>query len=284
MARGRMINTTVREDKRLNELSAEAALVYLMTIPHLDRDGIITGDAWLLFCDVCPLRRELATQIDGIVEEWRHAGLVVQYETDNGPALWFCGFAKNQQGMHYTREAPSKYAPPPSMVRTDSGLIESSDDCDAKPNPDELRTDSGPTPGEDQHQHQHQHQEEDQHQREAPPLAADDDGAAAQALIMELRANRFAYIDKDPKRLADNLISEFGSSSCLMALEKTAAKHLEQISNGQRGIMAPLAYMRSILSNGNGTGYSPAKNKVQQSMDAFDEFERLVAEKGIVIP
>jgi hypothetical protein len=44
MARGRFLSESVATDARLNGLSVEAELVYLMTIPHLDRDGLIEGD------------------------------------------------------------------------------------------------------------------------------------------------------------------------------------------------------------------------------------------------
>lgn len=114
----------------------------------------------------------------------------------------------------------------------------------------------------------------------SPPMAGDDDGNAAKGLIAELQARQFVYLDKHPQRLADNLLSEFGWDRCLAALETTAAKHLEQIHNSGRGIAAPLAYMRSVLVNGNGRGYTPAKSKAQQSMDAVDEYRAIAQKHG----
>lgn len=116
-------------------------------------------------------------------------------------------------------------------------------------------------------------------------MAGDDDGSAAKALIAELRNRRFMYVDSDSRRIADNLLSEYGMSACYMALEKTAAKHLQQINSGGRGIMAPLAYMQSILANGNNSnGYHPPPSKVEQSLKAVDEAFDLLEARGYQIP
>jgi len=155
MARGRFLSDSVAKDRRLNDLSVEAALVYLMTIPHLDRDGIIDGDAPVLWGTVCPRRRALLDLMDAIIAEWVACGLVVLYDTDNGGAIWFCGFQRNQQGMHYDREAKSKFPPPPGHIRTDACIIpepespsDTLDSDEPEPNPDKLWTNSGQSPAE----------------------------------------------------------------------------------------------------------------------------------------
>lgn len=119
MARGRFISESVAKDARLNSLSVEGQLVYLMTVPHLDRDGLIEGDPDVLWGIVCPKRRQFLDSMAMYIQEWAKAGLVLMYDTDNGPVLWFKGFAKNQQGMRYDREAPSKFPPPPSDMTPD---------------------------------------------------------------------------------------------------------------------------------------------------------------------
>lgn len=123
MARGRFISESVATDARLNSLSVEAELVYLMTIPHLDRDGLIDGDPNVLWGKVCPKRRQFLDTIAVYIQEWAKAGLVLMYDTDNGPVLWFKGFIKNQLGLRYDRETPSKFPPPPvqNEVRQLSG-------------------------------------------------------------------------------------------------------------------------------------------------------------------
>lgn len=89
MARGRMLNTTVANDLRLNELSLAAHCAYMMAIPHLDRDGIMPGHPKIVAGKVCPLRPELGAQMESIIAEWADAGLVIVYKTSNGPALYF---------------------------------------------------------------------------------------------------------------------------------------------------------------------------------------------------
>lgn len=115
MARGRFISESVATDARLNALSVEAQLVYLMAVPHLDRDGLISGDPDVLWGKVCPKRRQFIDHIAAYIQEWAKAGLVFMYDSDEGPVLWFRGFVKNQVGLRYERETPSKYPPPPNI-------------------------------------------------------------------------------------------------------------------------------------------------------------------------
>src|SRR5678815_1749341 len=107
MAHGRFISTTIAEDERLAKLSATAELIYLKTIPHLDRDGMITGKPGLLWAKVCPLREELFEDTRAIIEEWVALDLAIHFITDLGPVLFFPGFAKNNKLPHYERESPS---------------------------------------------------------------------------------------------------------------------------------------------------------------------------------
>lgn len=122
MARGRMINQSIATDKRLNLLSIEAQLVYLMAIPHLDRDGLILGESYMLASQVCPRRPELAAGMIDIIAEWIALGLVMQYEGKEDPILFFVGFSKNQGGLRYDRETPSQFPPPPGYRRIETGL------------------------------------------------------------------------------------------------------------------------------------------------------------------
>ena len=149
MARGRMLSQTLATDRKLNELSVEAELLYIKAIPHLDRDGLIMGDSMLLWAQVCPRRSELMAKMDGIVEEWLSSWLVIAYDDNGDIILFFPGFTKNQVGMRYDREAASRFGAPPGYVRTASGLVPAKPENTAQPNsgltPDELRTNSGVT-------------------------------------------------------------------------------------------------------------------------------------------
>lgn len=142
MARGRMINQSIATDKRLNSLSLEAHLVYMMTIPHLDRDGLVLGEPFVLASQVCPRRPELVALMEGIVGEWIAAELVIQYDGKEDPILFFAGFTKNQSGLRYDRETPSQFPPPPGYKRTNSGLLPD----DEHPEPTPSRHESGNPP------------------------------------------------------------------------------------------------------------------------------------------
>jgi hypothetical protein len=133
MAQGRFLSSSVAEDERLNSLSVEAQMMYLMTIPHLDRDGLINGNPSVLRGRVCPLREDFAPKMGKIIEEWVRSGLVLRYAAGDGTALWFKGFSKNNPLTHYHREKASKYPPPPGYTHGDKGIIplpkpDSSDD------------------------------------------------------------------------------------------------------------------------------------------------------------
>lgn len=157
MARGRFLNASIAADIALNSLSLEAHWLYMMTIPHLDRDGLIIADTYVLFGKVCPRRPELIGRIDDLLDEWIAAGLVTIYPTRKGKVAFFHGFVKNQQGMHYAREAASELDVPPGYCRTERGveLIQEEvntpperEPSDNKPTPDEVPTNSGLNPAE----------------------------------------------------------------------------------------------------------------------------------------
>jgi hypothetical protein len=159
-----MINATISEDTEFNELSVEAQLIYLRTIPHLDRDGLINGHPVVLWGKVAPLMQSLLPMMACIIDEMVNSGLVIRYQQGKTPILFFKGFSKNQSLTHYDREAPSTFTPPPGYYRTNKGLKPLDDDDKgigpapdepkkpspgaSGPTPDQLRTNSGPTPDE----------------------------------------------------------------------------------------------------------------------------------------
>lgn len=122
MADRRMLSTLVAEDEDLNRLSIEAHLLFLMIIPHLDRDGLITGHPRLLHSRATPLRTELIDRTGELIEELIRAGLIIRYDTSR-PTLFFPSFRRHQIGMHYEDEKPSKHPPPPGYTRSGAGLV-----------------------------------------------------------------------------------------------------------------------------------------------------------------
>ena len=149
MARGRMIAATVADDKRFNELPIDAALVYLMAIPQLDRDGLILGEPGALWGQVCRRRNDLLPHMDAIIAAWLASGLATAYKNEDGDTiLHFVGFQKNQAMTHYDREAASRFPCPPGYIRTPKGLIaEEVPQADETP-ADEVRRESGVSPDE----------------------------------------------------------------------------------------------------------------------------------------
>lgn len=123
MASGRFLSISIAEDDRLSRLSLIAEYVYLKAIPHLDRDGLVTGKPGLLYSRVCPTREELFGGLQAIIDEWVAVGLVVRFTSPEGPALFFVGFSKNNNLPHYERERPSRFPPPPGYYRTDKGMF-----------------------------------------------------------------------------------------------------------------------------------------------------------------
>lgn len=153
MARGRMINQTIDFDPEFNALSIEAQLMYLRTLPFLDRDGLIFGHPRALLGKVAPMLEQLDCQISDIIDEWVAQGLVICYTAKIGNILFFKGFAKNQSGMHYDRESPSRFDPPPGWTHGPKGLIRIESDLPREPdseatenNNEDLQEDSEPTP------------------------------------------------------------------------------------------------------------------------------------------
>lgn len=122
MARGRMINQTIAEDIEFNEMSIEAQLMFVRTIPFLDRDGLINGHPAILVGKVAPLLLDMFARMPAIIEEWLAGGLVSRYMDGKVAVLFFKGFTQNQIGMRYEREPESQFAPPPGLTRTSTGL------------------------------------------------------------------------------------------------------------------------------------------------------------------
>ncbi len=142
MAQGRMLSTKIAIDKELNQLSLEAEFLYLRCIPHLDRDGLISGDSDLLIAQVAPRRfAQMMTIAEMAIAEWIDRGLVLAYDTRLGRVLFFTGFQKNQT-IRYEREAPSVFDVPPGYVRTAEGLTQEQVPTYSGLTPDEVPTKS----------------------------------------------------------------------------------------------------------------------------------------------
>ncbi len=123
MARGRIVSTEVTSDPELNRLSPDAERLYLRTLPHLDRDGLISGVPMLVWATAAPLRVELMDKAPALIDEWVTQSLVMRYDGADGPVLFFKGFRRHQANLPYAKEAPSRFPPPPGWHRARNGMI-----------------------------------------------------------------------------------------------------------------------------------------------------------------
>ena len=123
MARGRMISRDASIDPTLNSISMEAQLLYLLTIPHLDRDGLVDAEPILLWRLAAPRRLELLDQTRKLMQEWVDSTLVLRYHWKDGGILFFPGFRRHNAGLEYEKEEQSRFPPPPGFIRSPHGLI-----------------------------------------------------------------------------------------------------------------------------------------------------------------
>lgn len=198
MASGRFLSASIATDAQLAQLSGTAELLYLKCIPHLDRDGMITGNPMALLGMVAPMRfSEMSACMPTVIHEWTSAigqdgkGLVIRFDTPHGPALFFKGFLKQQVLKRYDRERPSQFPAPPGYVRTNKGLVLATEAAWIEaPEPGQLSNansiilvESPLQQQQEQQQQQQQEQEQQQQQQGAPAPAT---AAAAAEVRQEL--------------------------------------------------------------------------------------------------
>lgn len=109
MARGRILSKAICVDKRVNDLSSfESMLAFTWLISHLDVLGRTFGDPAIVRSMVFPRRSDVSVeQMEGFIQEWHDAGLVIWYRANDDLFLQFPGFEKNQPGLNAEREAAS---------------------------------------------------------------------------------------------------------------------------------------------------------------------------------
>ena len=130
MAEARLLRKKASRDERLAQLTDRSALLFVLSIPHLDVEGRMIGLPETVRGIVVPAfaraRPEDWTDllVAGYIFEWtstvardgRIDPLVLWYATGGESVLAFRGFAKNQT-VRRDREAPSRLpAPPPELL------------------------------------------------------------------------------------------------------------------------------------------------------------------------
>jgi hypothetical protein len=125
VAEGRILKRSISWDARVGQLSPCSALLYTLSIPHLDVDGRMLGAPAAVRGTVIPVLAEANGWSDLDVELWMSEWIATRGEDGHlDPLVWwysvrgtlvveFRGFAKNQQ-LRRDREARSLLPPPPA--------------------------------------------------------------------------------------------------------------------------------------------------------------------------
>lgn len=130
MSDGRMLKKQISMSRRLAELKTDSArLLYTWIIPHLDIKGRLSANPFVLKGTVVPrIETMTAETIEEYLLDMARVGVIVLYSVDGDEYLELRKFGDHQY-LRADREAPSVIPDP------------------AEPTPDELRSDSGATPG-----------------------------------------------------------------------------------------------------------------------------------------
>lgn len=124
MADGRMLKKKISLNEALADLKNDThRLLFTWAIPHLDIEGRISGSPRVFKGTVVPLIDSITPKIiREFCEDAHKKHLIAVYEIDGEWVIEFPGF-RNNQNLRETREAPSKYPPPPDDVWQTPGVI-----------------------------------------------------------------------------------------------------------------------------------------------------------------
>jgi hypothetical protein len=126
MARGRLINTTICQDRRVAGFSSDTSrLAYTWLYTFADRDGRVQGDPVMVMSMVFPRRRDMTeSEMTAYISEWQAAKLIDWYEVDGEKYIQFTDFKDTQAGMRYDREAAGIIpASTGKSVRSNAGVM-----------------------------------------------------------------------------------------------------------------------------------------------------------------
>lgn len=130
MAEARLLRKKISNSERVNSLPIGAALLFTWMIPHLDREGRMSGNPKIVKRTVFPLQNFSLDTIDKWLDQMQELkddvtgyGLVERYEVNGHQYLWMPGF-DGEQGKARDpsatpswkmRESPSDIPPPPDV-------------------------------------------------------------------------------------------------------------------------------------------------------------------------
>jgi len=112
MARGRMVNKKISNDKRINDMPLQAELLFTWLIPHLDCNGCFYGSTQMIKSLVIPRKnwsKKLVEKCLTIMENSKNnegTPLICRYTVNSEQYLIMPGFASEQTGLRYDKEKP----------------------------------------------------------------------------------------------------------------------------------------------------------------------------------
>lgn len=265
MAR-RMIDTGMWGNESFAELPAMGRLLLIGIITIADDQGRCKANPAYLRSQIFPYDDIATGDVDCWLEQMAANETVILYEVAGKAYLQMVNWWEYQP-LDWAR--PSDYPAPKGWQdrirfnakgnvnltynwRTKSGNCPP-DNCDSKGNPLSTRVEA-PTqvPTLVPTQASTQVNQSNLNQTKSSPVGDDpvDDSTAADdalGLVKFIQSHGFVYLDRNHLALATQLMEAFGWDRCVAGVDKLKAAHSKQVQAGQRGILAPLAYLRSVL-------------------------------------
>lgn len=112
MARGRMINKKISNDKRVNDMPLQAQLLFTWLVPHLDCNGCFYGSAQMIKSLVIPRKnwsKKMVEKCLSVMENSKSnegTPLICRYTVNSEAYLYMPGFPSEQTGLRYDKEKP----------------------------------------------------------------------------------------------------------------------------------------------------------------------------------
>lgn len=113
MARGRLLDKDISYSGRFHRMGERARLVWLMCLPHTDKEGRIPGDPSEIQARCLPMAGFLLSDVEKYVEEILKAGMWSRYKDDRGrKVIVYNRFHDYQEKGQIQREKASKWSDP----------------------------------------------------------------------------------------------------------------------------------------------------------------------------
>jgi len=135
MAKGRLIHKVISVSKKLADLPNDSVrLLYTWIIPHLDSEGRMVADEYVIKGQVVPrIQTIMPEDIINYLQIMADSGLIELYEVNGERYLELCQFGEFQ-AIRKDREGASKLPSPPNSNQTPTKLQPNSNQTPAEVN------------------------------------------------------------------------------------------------------------------------------------------------------